>query len=43
MIMMKKKKDPEPPKYDTKFYSNPMIEMLKSKSNVKINLEDFEN
>lgn len=37
------KKDPEPPKYDTKFYSNPMIEMLKSKSNVKINLEDFEN
>ena len=37
------KKDPEPPKYDTKFYSNPMIEMIKSKSNVKINLEDFEN
>ena len=37
------KKDPEPPKDDTKEYSNPMIEMLKSKSNVKINLEDFEN
>ena len=37
------KKDHEPPKDDTKEYSNPMIEMLKSKSNVKINLEDFEN